>query len=92
MRPLADRVVVRREKEIEKTQSGLYIPEVGKEKPANGVVLAVGPGTYRGEKLVPLDVKVGDKILFGKYAGTESEIELEKVVILREDEIMVVLD
>lgn len=92
MRPLADRVVVRREAEIEKTASGLYIPEVGKEKPANGVVVAIGAGTYRGDKLVPLDVKVGDKILFGKYAGTETTIDLDKVVILREDEIMVVLD
>lgn len=92
MRPLYDRVVVRRLKEEEKVGS-LFIPEVGKEKPAQGIVLAVGLGqkTKTGDRIA-LDVQVGDKVLFGKYAGNEVEIELEKLVILNENEIMAVLE
>ena len=91
MRPLYDRVVVRRLAEEEKVGS-LFIPEVGKEKPAQGIVISVGQGrkTDTGER-VALDVVVGDKVLFGKYAGNEVEIDLEKLVILNENEIMAVL-
>lgn len=97
MRPLYDRVVVRRAVELEQTKGGLFIPESGKEKPAEGVVLAVGAGRKpdSGGRL-DMDVKVGDKILFGKYAGNEADLDAgngtEKLVILREEEIMVILD
>lgn len=96
IRPLYDRVVVRRAAELEKTTSGLYIPESGKEKPAEGVVLAVGAGRKPDSGgRIPLEVEIGDKILFGKYAGNEAELDAgngtEKLVILREEEIMVIL-
>ena len=91
MRPLYDRVVVRRLAEEEKVGS-LFIPEVGKEKPAQGIVISVGPGLWSSAGTrIPMDVAVGDKVLFGKYAGNEVEIDLEKLVILNENEIMAVL-
>ncbi len=91
IRPLYDRVVIRRLKEEEKVGS-LFIPEVGKEKPAQGVILAVGAGRKPDSGgTIPLDVVVGDKVLFGKYAGNEVEIDGEKLVILSESEIMGVL-
>lgn len=92
IRPLYDRVVVRRVVEEEKSRGGLYIPEQAKEKPAQGEVLAVGQGRRPDSGgLIPLETKVGDRVLFGKYSGTEIELENEKLLILREDEILAVI-
>jgi chaperonin GroES len=92
VRPLHDRMVVRRIEEKETAKGGIIIPDTAKEKPQEGEVLAVGNGKIldNGTK-VALDVKVGDKILFGKYSGTEIKIDGEDVLILREDEVLAVL-
>ena len=92
-RPLHDRVVVRRIEEDERTKGGIIIPDTAKEKPQQGEIVAVGPGA-RDEKgtLVPLDVKAGDRILFGKYSGQEIKIEGEEYLILREDEVLAIID
>jgi chaperonin GroES len=88
-RPLQDRVLVRRIDEEEKTRGGIIIPDTAKEKPMEGEVLAAGPGT-RGDdgKLHPLDVKVGDRVLFGKWSGTEIKIDGEDLVVMKESDIM----
>ena len=88
-RPLQDRVLVRRIEEEEKTRGGIIIPDTAKEKPMEGEVLAAGPGV-RGEdgKLHPLDVKVGDRVLFGKWSGTEIKIDGEDLVVMKESDIM----
>ncbi|MBV8334133.1 MAG: co-chaperone GroES [Alphaproteobacteria bacterium] len=88
-RPLQDRVLVRRIEEEEKTKGGIIIPDTAKEKPMEGEVLAAGPGV-RGEdgKLHPLDVKIGDRVLFGKWAGTEIKIDGEDLVVMKESDIM----
>lgn len=92
IRPLYDRVVVRRVVEEEKSRGGLYIPEQAKEKPAQGEVLAVGQGRRPDSGgLIPLETRTGDRVLFGKYSGTEIEIDGEKLLILREDEILAVV-
>jgi len=93
VRPLGDRILVKRIKEEEKTKGGIIIPETAKEKPQEGKVVAVGRGkmTEQGKLLVP-DVKAGDKILFGKYSGSEVKIEGEEHLILREDDILGVLE
>jgi chaperonin GroES len=92
-RPLHDRVVVRRIDAEEKTAGGIIIPDTAKEKPQQGQVLAVGPGK-RDEtgKLVPPDIKAGDQILFGKWSGTEVKIDGEDLLIMKEDDIMGVVD
>jgi len=92
-RPLHDRVVVRRVDAEEKTAGGIIIPDTAKEKPQQGEVLAVGPGK-RDEtgKLVPLDVKAGDQILFGKWSGTEVKVDGEDLLIMKEDDIMGVVE
>jgi chaperonin GroES len=92
VRPLHDRLVVRRVEEKETAKGGIIIPDTAKEKPQEGEVLAVGNGKVleNGTKLA-LDVKVGDKILFGKYSGTDITIEGQDVLILREDEVLAVL-
>ena len=92
-RPLHDRVVVRRIDAEEKTAGGIIIPDTAKEKPQQGEVIAVGPGG-RDEKgkLVPLDVRVGDHVLFGKWSGTEVKIDGEELLIMKESDIMGVLD
>ena len=92
VRPLHDRLLVRRIEEKETAKGGIIIPDTAKEKPQRGEVLAAGNGKIldNGTKL-PLDVKVGDKILFGKYSGTEIKIDGEDVLILREDEVLAVL-
>ena len=90
--PLADRVVIRPMEETEQMRGGLYIPDTAKEKPQQGEVLAVGPGRYDEGKRVPLEVKVGDKILYGKYSGTEVMIDNEPVLILRETDILAVIN
>ena len=92
-RPLHDRVVVRRVDSEEKTAGGIIIPDTAKEKPMEGEVVAVGPGA-RDEKgaLVPLDVKAGDRILFGKWSGTEVKLNGEDLLIMKEADIMGVID
>ena len=88
-RPLHDRVVVRRIEEDERTPGGIIIPDTAKEKPQEGEVMAVGEGKYREDgSRQALDVKVGDRILFGKYSGSEVKIDNEELLIMREDEIL----
>jgi chaperonin GroES len=91
--PLHDRVVVQSLKEAEQTRGGLYIPDTAKEKPQQGKVIAVGPGklSEQGERLIP-DVKVGDTVLYGKYSGTEVSVDGEDYLILRESDILAVLN
>lgn len=88
-RPLQDRVLVRRIEQEEKTTGGIIIPDTAKEKPMEGEVIAAGPGG-RGDdgKLNPLDVKVGDRVLFGKWSGTEIKIDGEDLVVMKESDIM----
>ena len=92
-RPLHDRVVVRRLEEDERTVGGIIIPDTAKEKPMEGEVLAVGPGARneRGE-LIPPDVKAGDRILFGKWSGSEVKIDGEELVIMKESDIMGIIE
>jgi chaperonin GroES len=92
-RPLHDRVVVKRVKEEEKTKGGIIIPDTAQEKPQEGEVIAVGPGARDedGER-VPLDVKVGDRILFGKWSGTEVKIDGEELLIMKESDIMGIIE
>ena len=92
-RPLHDRVLLRRIEEGEKTPGGIIIPDTAKEKPQEGEVLAVGSGT-RGDdgKIQPLDVKVGDRVLIGKWSGTEVTMDGEELIILRESDIMAVIE
>ena len=93
VRPLQDRVLVRRVAEEEKTKGGIIIPDTAKEKPAEGEIIAVGNGRYDDEgKLRPLAVKKGDRILFGKYSGTEVKLDGEEHLILREDDILGVIE
>jgi len=92
VRPLQDRVLVRRVQEEEKTKGGIIIPDTAKEKPIEGEVVAVGSGKVLDDgKLRPLDVKAGDRILFGKYSGTEIKVEGVEHLILREEEILGVI-
>ena len=93
IRPLQDRVIVRRVKEEDKTKGGLFIPDTAKEKPVEAIVLAVGNGKVLDDGTVrKLDVKEGDRILFGKYTGSEVKIDGEDALILREDDILGVLE
>ena len=85
IRPLHDRVIVKRIEEEEKTKGGLIIPDTAKEKPQEGRVIAVGPGRQDDGKVIPLGVKAGDKILFGKYSGTEIKLDGEEHLIMKED-------
>ncbi|MCD6533724.1 MAG: co-chaperone GroES [Deltaproteobacteria bacterium] len=92
IRPLQDRIIVKRLEEEEKTAGGIIIPDAAKEKPMQGEVMAVGNGKVTEDgKVLPLDVKVGDKILFGKYAGTEVKLDGEDYLIMREDDVLGVL-
>lgn len=94
LRPLNDRIVVRAQEAEEVTASGLFLPETAKEKPQQGEVLAVGPGRYddEGEKRIPLDVKVGDIVLFAKYGGTEIKLDGDKLLIMKESDILAVVE
>jgi len=93
IRPLQDRVIVKRLEEEEKTKGGIIIPDTAKEKPQEGKVIAVGKGKVNDDgKLTRLDVKVGDKILFGKYSGTEIKLNGEEHLIMREDDILGVIE
>src|SRR5690348_8743204 len=89
--PLADRVVVRSLEDAEQTRGGLFIPDTAKEKPQQGEILAVGPGRFDEGTRVPMDVKVGDKVLYGKYSGTEVTIDGEQLLILRESDVLAVI-
>ena len=92
-RPLHDRVVVRRVESEARTAGGIIIPDTAKEKPQEGEIVAVGPGARdEAGKLVPLDVKVGDRILFGKWSGTEVKIDGEDLLIMKESDVMGVIE
>jgi len=92
-RPLHDRVVVRRIEADERTKSGIIIPDTAQEKPSEGAIVAVGPGGRdEAGKLVPLDVKAGDLVLFGKWSGTEVKIDGEDLIIMKESDILGVLE
>ena len=91
-RPLHDRVVVKRIEAEEKTAAGIIIPDTAKEKPSQGEVIAVGPGGRdESGKLIPIDVQVGDRVLFGKWSGTEVKIDSQELLIMKESDIMGVL-
>jgi chaperonin GroES len=92
-KPLNDRVLVKRFEENEVVKGGIIIPDTAKEKPMEGEVVAVGPGKMQDDgKRAPLDVKTGDRILFGKYSGTEIKIDDQDYIIMREEEILAVLE
>ena len=91
VKPLADRVVVRALEETEQMRGGLYIPDTAKEKPQQGEVVAVGPGRFEKEQRVPMEVKVGDKVLYGKYSGTEVTVDNEQYLILRETDVLAIV-
>jgi len=93
IRPLQDRVIVKRLEEEEKTKGGIIIPDTAKEKPMEGLVISVGKGkTGDDGKLIKPDVKAGDRILFGKYSGTEVKIDGQELLIMREDDILGILE
>ena len=93
IRPLNDRIIVRRIEDQEQMRGGLYIPDTAKEKPQEGEVIAVGAGRILNDgKRVAMDVKAGDKVLFGKYAGTEIKLDGEEYLILREDDVLGVIE
>jgi chaperonin GroES len=89
--PLADRVVIKPLEEAETMRGGLYIPDTAKEKPQQGEIIAVGPGRFDEGKRVPMEVKAGDRVLYGKYSGTEVTVDGEQVLILRESDILAVI-
>ena len=92
VRPLHDRILVKRIKQEDKTKSGIIIPDTAKEKPQEGKVTTVGSGKRDDGKVVPVDVKVGDRVLFGQYAGTEIKLDGEEFLILREDDVLGVIE
>jgi chaperonin GroES len=89
--PLADRVVVKASEDAEQMRGGLYIPDTAKEKPQQGEIIAAGPGKYEDGKLVPMSTKVGDKVLYGKYSGTEITLDNEQFLILRESDVLAIV-
>ncbi len=89
--PLSDRVVVKASEDTEQMRGGLYIPDTAKEKPQQGEIIAAGPGKYEDGKLVPMSVKVGDKVLYGKYSGTEITLDNEQYLILRESDVLAIV-
>jgi chaperonin GroES len=92
-KPLHDRVVIRRLEGEEKTKAGIIIPDTAKEKPQEGEVVAVGPGARdEAGKLIPIDLKAGDRVLFGKWSGTEVKIDGEELLIMKESDVMGVLE
>jgi chaperonin GroES len=93
LRPLQDRILVQRVEEESKTKGGIIIPDTAKEKPAEGKIIAAGNGKVGDDgKRIPLEVKVGDRVLFGKYSGTEVKVEGEEYLIMREDDILGIID
>lgn len=93
IQPLGDRVVIKRLDAEEKTKSGIIIPDNAKEKPQQGEVVAVGPGAWDedGEKRIPLDVKVGDKVLFGKWSATEVKIDGQELLVMKQDDVIAIV-
>jgi chaperonin GroES len=93
VKPLNDRVLVKRTEELQVTKGGIYIPDTAKEKPVEGKVIAAGPGKVndQGNRL-PLNVKAGDRILFGRYAGSEIKVEGEEYLMMREDDILAIVE
>jgi chaperonin GroES len=89
--PLADRVVIRPLEETEQMRGGLYIPDTAKEKPQQGEVIAVGPGRFEKGEHVKMELKVGDKVLYGKYSGTEVTIDAEQLLIVKESDVLAVV-
>ncbi len=93
LRPLQDRILVKRVEEEEKTKGGIIIPDTAKEKPAEGKVVAVGNGKLGDDgKRIPLEIKKGDRILFGKYSGTEVKVDNEEQLIMREDDVLAIIE
>lgn len=92
LKPLGDRVVVQPITRDDKTASGLYLPDAAKEKPQEAEVIAVGPGRYEDGKRMVMDVKVGDKVLYSKYGGTEIKVDNEEILILREADILAIIE
>ena len=93
IRPLQDRVIVKRVEEEERTKGGIIIPDTAKEKPQEGQIIAVGPGKVADDgKKIPMEVKAGDRVLFGKYSGTEIKIDGEEHLIMREDDILGIIE
>ncbi len=90
VQPLGDRVVIRPMEEAESMRGGLYIPDTAKEKPQQGEIMAVGPGRYEKGARVPMELKVGQKVLYGKYSGTEVTIEDEQMLIIKESDVLAV--
>jgi chaperonin GroES len=91
VKPLSDRILVRRLEEVETKRGGIIIPDTAKEKPQQGEVIAVGPGRFEDGKRVPLDVKKGDKVLMGKYSGSEVKIDGTDYIIIREEEVLAIV-
>ena len=89
--PLADRVVVKALEDTEQMRGGLFIPDTAKEKPQQGEIIAVGPGRFEKDVRVPMELKVGDRVLYGKYSGTEVTIDGEQLLILRESDVLAVI-
>lgn len=92
IKPLGDRIVIKVLKEEEKTKGGIVLPDTAKEKPQKGEVIAVGSGEIIDGKKVPLEVKVGDKVIFSKYAGTEVKLDDEEYLILRQSDVLAILE
>ncbi|HXV85979.1 MAG TPA: co-chaperone GroES [Gemmatimonadales bacterium] len=91
VQPLADRVLVRPLEETEQMRGGLYIPDTAKEKPQQGEIVAVGPGRFEKSERVPMELKVGQKVLYGKYSGTEVTFEDEQYLIIKESDVLAVI-
>ena len=91
VKPLADRVVVKPLEDAEQMRGGLYIPDTAKEKPQQGEVMAVGPGKVEDGKRIDMELKVGDKVLYGKYSGTEITLDNEQYLILRESDVLAIV-
>ena len=89
--PLADRVVVKALEDTEQMRGGLFIPDTAKEKPQQGEIIAVGPGRFEKDVRVPMELKVGDKVLYGKYSGTEVKLDDDDFLILRESDVLAVI-
>ena len=91
IQPLADRVVIRPLEETEQMKGGLYIPDTAKEKPMQGEIIAVGPGRVEKGDRVPMELKVGNKVLYGKYSGTEVKLDDEELLIVKESDVLAVI-
>jgi chaperonin GroES len=91
IQPLADRVAIRPLEDTEKMKGGLYIPDTAKEKPVQGEIIAIGPGRFEKGDTVPMELKIGDRVLYGKYSGTEVKLGDEDILIIKESDVLAVL-